>query len=146
VIHRDLKPANIMLGEYGEVYVLDWGVAKVSGDQELADIVEGATTTMPGALIGTKGYMPPEQQAGADIDHRIDVYALGCVLFEILVGRPLNDKTSASSQNRPSLRAPDRRIPPELDEIVIAATHADRRKRTAAAREIGAALQMAECV
>lgn len=141
VIHRDLKPSNIMLGGYGEVHVLDWGVAKVVGDQQLADILEGGATTMPGVLIGTKPYMPPEQQAGADIDHRIDVYALGCVLFEILVGRQLNNKTSSAAQNRPSVRAPERRIPPELDEIVVGATHLDRTKRTPSARELGDAVQ-----
>jgi serine/threonine protein kinase len=78
IVHRDLKPENIMVGQFGEVLVLDWGVARVLTEREL-----------DGAVIGTKQYMPPEQSAGAnaEIDARSDVYALGRIL-EFLIAAP----------------------------------------------------------
>ncbi|MBA3501630.1 MAG: serine/threonine protein kinase, partial [Deltaproteobacteria bacterium] len=86
IVHRDLKPSNIMLGHYGEVYVLDWGVARVIGDAELAgvaiDSLEGET--QQGAVLGTPGYMSPEQMRGDEITPATDIYALGAILFEIL--------------------------------------------------------------
>jgi serine/threonine-protein kinase len=146
-IHRDLKPDNVVLGEYGEVYVLDWGVAKVVGadDPALADSGE-RMATREGAVVGTAGYMSPEHARGdRDLDVRADVYALGCVLFEILSGQrlhPLGDEGMQSAiagkiDARPSRRAPDRDIPPELDEICLRATATSRDERISSARGLG---------
>jgi hypothetical protein len=151
VIHRDLKPENIMLGDLGETYVLDWGVAKVLGetDPEPDEEASCAVATEAGAAVGTAGYMAPEQARGdTAIDARADVYSLGCVLFEILAGEPLHPRgragepsALAEADGRPSLRAPDRDIPPELDALCAQATAADREARIATARELGERVQ-----
>jgi serine/threonine protein kinase len=102
VVHRDLKPDNLMLGEFGEVYILDWGVAKLRESQEADDEIlniplRGSMTTM-GSMIGTPGYMSPEQCVGvADVDERSDVYSLGAILFEILAGEALHSVAKDSS-------------------------------------------------
>ncbi len=90
VVHRDLKPANIMVGAFGEVYVMDWGLARVEGEQHPLDSeAEGSSTgrmTMAGAVIGTPSFMSPEQASGdlEQVDERSDVYALGAMLYELL--------------------------------------------------------------
>jgi len=153
IVHRDLKPDNILLGDFGEVYILDWGVAKILGEPdegEFADVGSGSGehATAVGTAIGTAGYMAPEQATGLDVDPRTDIYALGCVLFEILASQPLHPRgleglrsALAGSDARPSRRTPGRDIAPELDELCVAATATDRTDRIQSARELGDRVQ-----
>ena len=128
VVHRDLKPSNIMLGEFGEVFVLDWGVAKVLAE-EPADFADEEATQI-GDVVGTPAYMAPEQARGGAIDGRADVYTLGCVLREILTLRRPGD-------DAPPLRD----CPPELDELCTLATAPYTDVRLATARELGERVQ-----
>jgi formylglycine-generating enzyme required for sulfatase activity/serine/threonine protein kinase len=104
VVHRDLKPSNVMVGRYGEAYVMDWGFARVLGRRADADAAELSTsrrefaqgapsdplTTKDGDVLGTPAYMPPEQASGRieDVDRRSDVYAAGAMLYHLLAGVP----------------------------------------------------------
>jgi serine/threonine-protein kinase len=143
VVHRDLKPDNIVLGDFGEVYVLDWGVAKIlAEDEDVADpkAIVAERMTIDGTVIGTRAYMAPEQAAAAkDLEGRADVYSLGCVLYELLTGVQRNPRPDAgvSPQITPSARTPHRDIPPELDQVCLAATHDDRAARIQSPRELG---------
>ncbi|MCB9539408.1 MAG: SUMF1/EgtB/PvdO family nonheme iron enzyme [Myxococcales bacterium] len=138
VVHRDLKPSNIMLGDFGEVLVMDWGLAKIlpRADQSTEDKVtshrEGLSrwATRHGEVIGTPGYMPPELALGQldEVDERSDVYSLGSILYEILTLRPPYTGRDARTILRKMLRervvpprekAPDRGIPADLEEICM---------------------------
>ena len=116
IVHRDLKPQNVMLGNFGEVLVLDWGLAIIV-DQSRSPgrpILEAASLPSDpgrapdpeGEIVGTPAYMAPEQACGriSLIDHRTDIYGLGSILFAILAGRARTQKKS-SQTTRISIRA-----------------------------------------
>ena len=149
VLHRDLKPANVMLGDFGEVYVLDWGLAKPTAQEELthetplllSGEVVGATPTVAGSLLGTPGYMAPELVVGRPASVQSDVFALGSLLFELLTlqrmvpGNTVIEILTATRDGfdaRARTRAPDAEIPPELEVVVL----------KACAREASAALRL----
>jgi hypothetical protein len=147
VVHRDLKPGNIVLGEFGDVYVLDWGVARVLEDAPAevstadVDTIEGATPA--DHVIGTPGYMAPEQLRTEEVDRPADVYALGAILFEVLTGEPLHPRhetaatiasTLGDGPASPARRRPDRTIAPELDALCIAMLAPDPTTRPTARR------------
>ena len=152
VVHRDLKPANIMLGDFGEVYVLDWGLARVTDEPRISSPFQpkpgdsGPGQTAVGSLLGTPGYMPPEQIRDASVEPSADVYALGCILYEILTGeaalpsgmRAL-EATLEAACHRPSVRFPET-VAPELDEICARATAHERAERPTA-RAVADAIQ-----
>jgi formylglycine-generating enzyme required for sulfatase activity/tRNA A-37 threonylcarbamoyl transferase component Bud32 len=138
VIHRDIKPAHIFVGDFGQVVLTDWGLAKTrrTGDDEerktRAEEVEQREVTRIGDIVGTPAYMAPEQAEGriADLDHRTDIYALGAILYEILTGtRPYEasrsvDVLRALRQGPPELpsqRTPGRDIPAALETVCMRA-------------------------
>lgn len=154
VVHRDLKPTNVMLGDFGEVYVLDWGIAKIVSEpdepaSEVANapaVVDSGDTleTQVGIFVGTLGYLSPEQFSGEDVDGRSDVFSLGAILFEMLTLKPLFEGTSMQVAQaiaepvdaRCSVRAPERDVPPELEAICVMATQLERDHRYRSAREL----------
>jgi len=91
VIHRDLKPANVRLTPDGKVKVLDFGLAKPAHEGRHASTTDSVLSTVAGRLLGTPTYMAPEQARGKAIDRRVDIWALGCVLYECLTGKRLFD-------------------------------------------------------
>jgi eukaryotic-like serine/threonine-protein kinase len=144
VVHCDLKPDNILLGPFGEVFVADWGFAHRIGQK----------ATFGG---GTAGFMPPEQLSRKqdEIDGRTDVFALGAILYQILTderafppvtfelwkeARKKGDPDPLTPPLPPSERAPDRLVPPDLEEVCLKAIELDRTKRLKSAGEIAAAL------
>jgi len=146
IIHRDLKPGNVMLGEFGETLVLDWGVARRYGEPEPAP--EGRATPMP---VGTPGYMSPEQASGRpDLDPRSDVWSLGAILYELLAheaaylgDQPLSLllRTMEGTPTPPPLRAPAMAIPEELALICVQALAKDPTDRYQSAKELAGAVQ-----
>lgn len=140
IIHRDIKPGNVMLTPNGQVKVMDFGIARA--------LASGATTmTQTSAVIGTAQYLSPEQARGEAVDARSDVYAAGCVLFELLIGHPpfIGDSAvSVAYQHvREDPRAPseiDPEVPPDIDAVVLKALAKNPVNRYQSAAEMRADL------
>jgi len=152
VVHRDLKPDNVMLGDFGELILLDWGLAKILSEprpEESRPVVaeQDPIKTRRGSIMGTPAYMAPEQARGdsGDVGVRTDVYGLGAILFEILTGRPPHAGDD-SEQTLNSILAGDVRrprdvlsnVPAGLDAICAKAMAADVESRYPSATAVAA--------
>jgi eukaryotic-like serine/threonine-protein kinase len=135
IVHRDIKPANVMVTPQGDVKVMDFGIARAMADS-------AATMTQTQAVIGTAQYLSPEQARGETVDARSDLYSTGCLLFELLTGRPpfVADSPVAVAYQHvgetplpPTSFAPS--VPPEVDAIVLHALVKDRAGRYQTADE-----------
>ncbi len=146
LVHRDLKPQNLFLTDDGELKLLDFGVAMA-----LADTAGDEKRQKGFAVFGTPEYMAPEQVAGEAVDARCDVYALGCVLYELVTGsRPFEGspvvvmgKQLREEPERPTHRAPTSVIPGELEAVVMKALAKSKDARFATAKEMREALEEA---
>ncbi|MGH3314662.1 MAG: protein kinase domain-containing protein, partial [Nocardioidaceae bacterium] len=121
IVHRDVKPANVMLTPTGGVKVMDFGVARAVADMS-------ASLTQTSTVIGTAHYLSPEQARGEDVDARSDVYSTGCLLYELLTGRPPFQGDSAIAVAYQHVREPPRppsefepSVPPHVDALVLTA-------------------------
>ncbi|MDQ6716034.1 MAG: Stk1 family PASTA domain-containing Ser/Thr kinase [Actinomycetota bacterium] len=135
IVHRDIKPANVMLTRAGEVKVMDFGIARAVADT-------AATMTQTQAVIGTAQYLSPEQAQGQPVDARSDLYSAGCLLFELLAGRPpfIGDSPVSVAYQHvgeapqpPSSYHPD--VPTAYDQITLHALAKDREERYQSATE-----------
>jgi len=145
VIHRDLKPDNVMVGPCGEVYLMDWGIAKVLGmpEPEISGAISGVGTreelTGTGCAVGTPGYMAPEQASGRPdvVDQRSDVFSLGAILYQLLTSEGPFPELSLMelllATDRCEIKAPQERteaaLPPRLCTITMKALAKDPEDR-----------------
>ncbi len=144
VIHRDLKPANIKITPEAKVKVLDFGLAKAfEHEQATVDSSQSPTLTKgtaPGAIMGTASYMSPEQARGKPVDKRSDIFSFGCVLYEMLAGRPafrggtISDILAAILKSEPEWDRLPADIPWKLCELIRGCLEKDPRERW---RDIG---------
>ena len=140
IVHRDVKPENIMLAQQGAI-LLDFGIARAMAASESARV------TRSGFTVGTSAYMSPEQAMGAPVDERSDLYAIGCVLYECLAGRPpfshpLESQVMQLHQKAPAPRvsAVRKDVPPLVAEVIARALEKDPRDRWQSAGEMRGAL------
>ncbi|HET6984497.1 MAG TPA: protein kinase, partial [Myxococcaceae bacterium] len=142
VVHRDLKPSNVMVGQYGETVIVDWGLAKRRGEGEptgpMPSPDSGPDLTQAGVALGTPSYMSPEQARGdlGAIDERSDVFSLGAMLYELLTGRPPFDGVDTAqvieavrSGKFVPVRVLSPEAPPELTAIAERALRSDLAER-----------------
>ena len=151
VVHRDIKPENILLGDFGEVYLADWGLAKVEATSNLQ--LHGEGSAPPPALAeagGTPGYMAPEVLRGEweTVDHRVDLFAMGVVLYEMLTGHsPFSARNTAEMMIATVERAP--KLPREfaagcpllLEDLCIALLEKEPEKRPASADDVAVQIE-----
>src|SRR6185312_11741213 len=143
IVHRDIKPGNVMLNRQGEIKVMDFGIARALSDAQ-------ATMTQTAQVIGTAQYLSPEQARGERVDSRSDLYSVGCLLYELLTGRPPftgDSPVAIAYQHVRENPIPPSRVDPELpdwaDPIVLRAMEKDPNDRYQSAADMRSDIQRA---
>src|ERR1700739_2889351 len=140
IVHRDLKPANVKLTPEDRVKVLDFGLAKAFAGEGVKDLSQAPTLTEEGRILGTPAYMSPEQARGKPIDKRTDIWAFGCLLYELLTGKAafrgetITDTLARVLEREPDWQAFPPSIPVKVRELLQRSLEKDLRRRL---RDIG---------